>query len=202
MQIGNKVNKARTGFKEYYLAELITDTREELSYGEVYHFTDPVSLSVTPSSETIKGKAGNRDIETAQSKDPGTLTLGIWSISKEILEKITGAKRNANGTLVFKKTDVSPHFGLICRTTREGDSDGVGYDEFIGIPKVMFSLPADEATTKDGVEFTNVTLEGAISEREYDGEYKLYNTEADVGFDFELFLTDVFKTVVKEEETP
>lgn len=199
--IGNKEYKAITGLQEIWLAPNTVSEVDESAYGEVFHLTNPVTYSVAVASELTPGHAGNRRIEVAQSRQGGSIQLELWNLPVEIETLITGATEGENGTVRYSSEDKSPYFGLIAKFTKEKDADGTSHDFYIGVPRVMFTLPSYEASTKqDSVEFQTISLEGELIEREYDKTLKIDAHESKEGFDFEGYLNDVFLNETKGEE--
>lgn len=179
-----------TGLKKIYMAVQKTDTKEGVAYGEVHEVDSVKTFGVSPEASVEKAHAGNRVVQTAQSRSGMQFNMEFHSLPEELKAELVGEVKRENGLTYEDSSQVSPYVGLIAEFTRE---DGNSF--FVGLPKAVVNPAAIEGQTKeDSVEFGTLAYEGEAMERIYDNVRKISKLQSDEDFDFEVLSDEVFKT--------
>lgn len=196
MKNKNREYRAVRGLQEVYFIEQVKDSQNEVEYNiaEGIHLTNPVNFSMEMESSSEPEYAGDRVIEIAQARGTGSYSVELHDLQEDLELMITGATKDENGIIRYNKDDESPYVAVIVKVTKGGG------DYYLGLPKVMFSLPSEGAATSEATAGRQtVTIEGQATSREFDGETKFKVSEKEENFDLETFINLVALTETKEE---
>lgn len=181
--------KAVTGLRRIFIAVQTEDSKDGVSYGEVHEIDTPKTFGVAPEASIEKAYAGDRIVETAQSRGGMQFNMEFHSLPEELKAELVGEEKRENGLTYENSRQTSPYVGVIGEFTKEG---GVSY--FVGLPKAIVTPASIEGSTKeDGVEFGTLAFEGEAMERIFDGERKISALSSDMDYDFSVLTAEVFK---------
>lgn len=181
--------QAITGLAKVYVAVQNEDTKNGVSYGEVYEVDSVKSFGVTPESSLDKGYAGNRVVQVAQTRAGSTFNMSFHSIPDELQAEILGEEKREDGLTYSNSKHTSPYLGIIAEFTKED-----GSSKFIGLTKAILN-PSEETgqTKEDATEFGELAFEGEAMDRIFDGERKISKSSSDMDYDFTVLSNAVFK---------
>lgn len=153
---------AKKGIQYAVFAKLTeTDNGATQSYSNGKYLSPVASYTGTPNNSDAKDYGDDRCVEVAKETVGGTLSVELTNDDEDIFTLLLGHVQGATGVtageLAFNVNDNIPYVG----TGAIGKS-GSKY-RAIWYPKVIFSEPTDENTTRqESTAFGHVTLEGEI----------------------------------------
>ena len=142
------------------------------SYSNGAYLSPVASYTGTPNNSSVKDYGDDRCVEVANETVGGTLSVELTNDDVDIFTLLLGHTIGASGAtgadeLTFNTNDAIPYVG----TGAIGKS-GSQY-RAIWYPKVIFSEPTDENTTRqESPTFAHITLEGEIVPLA-DGQWKV-----------------------------
>jgi len=153
-------HSSTVGIDEFHYAILQEDTKENLSYGEIYHVPFSQEVSVETEQEIAKGYGDNVVAEMAVSTGVTALEMGFHALPLEDRERMLGLEKDGN--LTIQKGSTNPPYVAVA--LRQVKADGTS--QWVGLTKGIFTIPSIEAQTKeDSIEFSTDTIEGEFSTR-------------------------------------
>ena len=149
---------AKKGIQYAVFAKLNTTTGE---YSDGQYLSPVAGYTGTPNNSNVKDYGDDRCVEVANETVGGTLSVELTNDDEDIftllLGHVVGNTGTEDGVLTYDINDEIPYVG----TGAIGKS-GSKY-RAIWYPKVIFSEPTDENTTRqESTAFGHVTLEGDI----------------------------------------
>lgn len=154
---------AKKGIQYAVFAKLTeSDNGASLSYSNGKYLSPVASYTGTPNNSNVKDYGDDRCVEVANETLGGTLSVELNNDAEDIFTLLLGHTKGATGAtgageISFGINDEIPYVG----TGAIGKS-GSQY-RAIWYPKVIFSEPTDENTTKqESTAFGHITLEGEI----------------------------------------
>lgn len=154
---------AKKGIQYAVFAKLTeTNNGATLAYSDGKYLSPVASYTGTPNNSNVKDYGDDRCVEVANETIGGTLSVELTNDDEDIFTLLLGHAIGASGSsgageLEYNVNDVIPYVG----TGAIGKS-GSKY-RAIWYPKVIFSEPTDENTTKqESTAFGHITLEGEI----------------------------------------
>ena len=127
------------------------------TYSNGKYLSPVASYTGTPNNSNVKDYGDDRCVEVANETVGGTLSVELTNDDEDIFTLLLGHVNGATGEIDFNVNDEIPYVG----TGAIGKS-GSQY-RAIWYPKVIFSEPTDENTTRqESTAFGHVTLEGDI----------------------------------------
>jgi phi13 family phage major tail protein len=152
------------GINNFHLAELLTDTKEGATYGEIISF--PWLRSVNMEATKSEGElyADNHTVDTNQTTTKYDLTVETATLPLEYRGWLLGHKFE-NGVLVEKADDAAPYFCVKFDMTKSN-----GKKIYVTLFKVQFSEPSENPKTKEeNTEYNTPTMNAKAIFREAGG---------------------------------
>lgn len=160
----NKKNRSATvGITGFYYAILKEETETGVTYDEPVRVNYIQNVSIQTEQSIEKAYGDNTVAEMAVSTGVTTLELQFHTIPLEDRVALLGME-NEDG-MIIQHSQVNPPYVAVALEKTKGD----GSSELVGLTKGMFTLPANEAQTKeDSLTFGNDTISGEFSSRLFD----------------------------------
>lgn len=160
----NKKNRsAVVGITGFYYAVLSEDTVTNVSYSDPVRVEYIQNAAIDTEQSIEKAYGDNTVAEMAVSTGVTTLELQFHTIPLEDRVKLLGYEQEED--MVIQKSQVNPPYVAVVLEKTKAD----GSSELVGLPKGMFTLPSNEAQTKeDTLTFGNDTISGEFSSRSFD----------------------------------
>lgn len=160
------------GLQDIYYAKLLSgDTATEAPVYETPKALLPaITANVTPTVESATLHGNDGPIITANALSEIEVEIGVANLDLEQQADLLGSKIDADTGLLWDNSDdQAPEVALGFRRSM---SDGSFV--YTWLLKGKFTLPTEEATTKQGeIEFQTPTITGTFLKRIYDGEWRV-----------------------------
>lgn len=157
------------GLQDIYYAKVIKDDVTGTEYGTPKALLPAITANVTPTVESATLHGNDGPIVTANALSEIEVEIGVANLDLEQSADILGSTINADGLLIDNSDDQAPEIALGFRRSM---SDGSFI--YTWLLKGKFSLPAEEATTKQGeIEFQTPTITGTFLKRLSDGHWRV-----------------------------
>lgn len=158
------------GVDNFYYAVINSDTDESTEYGEMVRLPFLQDISIETEQEVSKAFGDNRVAEMAVSTGVTTVEFQFHALPLEDRVALLGLESGEGGVIVQRSQVNPPYVGIMLEKTK---ADGT--TEIVGLTKGMFTLPSDEASTKeDSLEFGSDTISGEFSARMSDDVTQLF----------------------------
>lgn len=179
---------AVVGIDKFYYAILKEDGEGGASYEDMVRVPYVQNVSIETEQEIAKAFGDNTVAEMAVSTGVTTVELQFNAIPLEDRVALLGLE-DEDGMIIQKSQVTPPYVAIILEKTK-----GDGSSELVGLTKGMFTLPAQEAATKeDSLEFGNDTLSGEFSARSFDDVTQVFqHVEKDDTDKRDTFMEKVF----------
>ena len=172
--------KSLVGLKDFVIAELLTDTEEGTTYGEVQSIKGVMDVSVTPSSTDADLQyADDNEYDVIYGDPEITIAAEFAQLPLAIQVKLGGHRFDDDGVMVRKAGDTPPYVAIGFKAEkREG-----GY-RFKWLLKCRSKPITETFHTKEGQTVTRQTgkIEFTAIKRASDGEYEYTADEGENGF--------------------
>lgn len=147
---------ARIGVRDLFVHEILTESHENITYGESERIAGLIEVGISPQTDTAELYADDTLHESATALSSYDININVADLTPEQQGKLLGQKVNESG-MVYSSTDLAPpSFGVSFRAER---SDG-SY-EFRQIFKVKFAPSDDNYNTKgDSIDFQTAEITG------------------------------------------
>lgn len=154
---------AKIGLNNFKYSVLTEAENGTPSYAGAKSLGKAVDCKVAIENYTAELYADDTLAESDYTFKKGTVTLTIDEDDDTVFAELLGHKVDAESSeMVRKDTDVAPYVGVGRILTKI--VNGVYKYKVEFLPKVKFSEPAQEETTKgDSIEFKTPTIEGTVS---------------------------------------
>lgn len=130
------------------LAEVLTDTAEGITYGEVFDFAPAVEIGRTASSESAVSFGNNKPLIIVRTEGNDEISISCFGISLELLAKITGKTFDKDRGMFIDNQGNVVYFAFGYREKLTN-----GKYRYNWRLKGTFSVPAEiSATEDDGTE--------------------------------------------------
>ncbi|MEK4273131.1 major tail protein [Paenibacillus sp. FSL R7-0026] len=157
------------GLQDIYYAKLTKDDATGVEYGTPIALLPAITANVTPTVESATLHGNDGPIVTANAISEIEVEIGVANLDLEQQADLLGSTISDDGLLWDNSDDQAPEVALGYRRSM---SDGSFI--YTWLLKGKFSLPAEEATTKQGeVEFQTPTITGTFLKRAYDNEWRV-----------------------------
>lgn len=160
------------GLKDIYYAKLLSgDTATEAPVYETPKALLPaITANVTPTVESATLHGNDGPIITANALSEIEVEIGVANLSLEQQADLLGSTIDADTGLLWDNSDdQAPEVALGFRRSM---SDGSFV--YTWLLKGKFTLPTEEATTKQGeIEFQTPTITGTFLKRIFDSEWRV-----------------------------
>lgn len=188
---------AVVGITGFLYAKLKKDTTDGFEYGEIVRVPYAQNVSIESEQEIAKAYGDNTVAEMAVSTGVTTAGFQFHTIPLEDRIELLGLENDDDG-LIVQKSQVNPPYVAVALEKTKAD----GTSELVGLTKGMFTLPSDEAETKeDTLEFGSDEIEGEFSARVHDDVAQIF---AHIGKDDkekrDAFMKKVFGKSEENEE--
>ena len=142
---------------------VLTETAGVPSYAGVKSLAKAIDCKVAIENYTAELYADDSLAESDYTFKKGTITLTIDEDDDTVFAELLGhSVDEETGEMVRKDTDVAPYVGVGRILTKI--VNGVYKYKVEFLPKVKFSEPAQEETTKgDSIEFKTPSIEGTVT---------------------------------------
>src|SRR5690625_1102854 len=134
---------ATIGLKDIYFAPILEDNEDGTEYDAPVRIGKAMQANIQPQSNTADLRADDGVVETAESRGPTTVSVGVDDISKEAQAVIFGKRINNDGVLVDNINDRPPYGALMFRAEKAN-----GYYRYVVLYKGKFTLPEADYETK------------------------------------------------------
>jgi phi13 family phage major tail protein len=149
MSISNDEYKSVVGVDSLYIAEVTQDNAAGYVAGTPEYLAPVAELSAEPAVNSETQYADNQAYDTMSSVGETEITAVITNIPAEVYAKITGQVFDATTGRVYENEGAAPYFAFGFRSLKSN-----GKYRYYWFPKVKFSLPKEEQSTKaDSPEF-------------------------------------------------
>ena len=119
------------------------------TYGEIITVADLTSMTAETSEGETKLAAGNTVIYSKKSKGATTGSVGLYGIDEEVEATLFGAKKNANGAILYGMKDQKKLVALIVEFTAVNPATNEEEDGYIIFPKASLGELSNDLATKD-----------------------------------------------------
>lgn len=151
---------AKIGLNNFKYSKL-TESGNTATYAGAKSLGKAIDCKVSIENYTAELYADDNLAESDYTFKKGTITLTIDDDDDTVFAEILGHEVGEGGEMVRKDTDVAPYVGVGRVLTKV--VKGVNKYKVEFLPKVKFSEPAQEETTKgDSVEFKTPSIEGTV----------------------------------------
>ena len=181
------------GLKNMVIAELVTDTEETLTYGDLQLVAGAIEASIEPQNADPDVQFCD-DVEfDVLYPDPElTFKTKMADIPLAIQEKVFGNKIDDNGVLIRTSTDTPPYFAVGFMSEKSNHKY-----RFVWLYKVRAKPVTENYSTKEGTKVTRQTgqIEWTAIKRTHDNQYQAVADEGENGFTAamgETFLQSVY----------
>lgn len=156
------------GLDNVVIAEVLSDTKDGITYGDVIPLKGAVNASVNPNSSVDTDYGDNGPFFATSSRGNTELSLEMIDIDPYAMSKMTGQKL-VNGVTVETSMDQAPYFALGFRVWVAGtDEEGDKRYQLFWYAKGKFSVPETGGQTKkEGLEFKHVNMTGQFVPTQY-----------------------------------
>lgn len=132
------------GCKDLVAAELLTDTNEGLTYGEVFDIAGLAELTRATENSSETHYYDDQPAIVINSTGADTVTVNVSAIPMDVLAKITGQTYDsAKGVFIEDSNRESKYFALGYKTAKTN-----GDEVYVWRLKGSFSIPDSQHTTK------------------------------------------------------
>lgn len=194
--------KSHVGLKGVVIAEVLTDTTEGTTYGEVQPVKGAIDMSITPSNTDPDVQYAD-DIEyDVINPDPEiAVAMEFTQLPLQIQAKLEGHKMDDNGVLVQTAGDTPAYYAIGGMSELRGS----GY-RYVWLLKCRAKPITETYHTKEGQTITRQTgkIEFTAIKRASDNRYQFKADEGQNGFTAELaktFLQSVYTPVFAQLDT-
>ena len=156
------------GLDNVVIAEVLSDTKDGITYGEVIPLKGAVNASVNPNSSVDTDYGDNGPFFATSSRGNTELSLEMIDIDPYAMSKMTGQKL-VNGVTVETSMDQAPYFAFGFRVWVAGtDEEGNKRYQLFWYAKGKFSVPETGGQTKkEGLDFKHVNMTGQFVPTQY-----------------------------------
>lgn len=180
------------GVSDVVAAEVITDTDENLEFGDVFNVAGVAELGRTTENATETHYYDNSPAIVITSTGADTVTLTLSGIPMDVLAKITGQRYDATKGMLIEGIRESKYFALGYKTKKTN-----GNEVYVWRFKGSFSIPDSQHTTEKNDATANgqsVTFTGIATTYKFntlvDDDGNKLNAKA-INIDVGLGLVDV-----------
>lgn len=151
----------KIGLDNVVIAEVLSDTVNGITYGEVIPLKGAVNATINPNSDVATDYADNGAFFAANNRGNAELSLEMIDIDPAILAKMLGTKIT-NGITRETGMDQAPYFALGFRVWIAGtDGNGKNRYQLVWYAKGKFSVPETGGETKrDSLDFRHINMSG------------------------------------------
>lgn len=156
------------GLDNVVIAEVLSDDKNGIVYGDVIPLKGAVNASVNPNSSVDTDYGDNGPFFATSSRGNTELSLEMIDIDPYALSKMTGQKL-VNGVTVETSMDQAPYFALGFRVWIAGtDENGNKRYQLFWYAKGKFSVPETGGQTKkEGLDFKHINMTGQFVPTQY-----------------------------------
>lgn len=166
---------ATIGLKDIYFAPILEDGENGTTYDDPIKIGRAIQANVQPQTNTADLRADDAVAETAESRGPIVVSVGVDDLDKEAQATLFGMGINKDGVLVDNINDRAPYGALMFRSEKAN-----GYYRYVVLYKGKFTLPEEDYETKQETPaFQTPTVEGRFISRRSDGAYRSIVDEDD-----------------------
>lgn len=189
------------GFKNVCIAEMLTDTEEETTYGEVEQVAGAIDATITPENTDPEIQYADDEEYDVVYPDPElTFRTNMADIPLDMQQKIMGYTFDDNGVLI-KNADNKPGYWAVGFKSEKADHTY----RYVWLYKVRAKPITENYATKEGETITRQTgeLEWTAIKRNSDKNYQAVADEGLNGFTAEkaaTFLNTVYTPVTTKED--
>ena len=193
----NRKPMGTIGFKDFCIAEVLSDTEDGTSYGEVIKVAGAIDATLTPENTDPEVQyADDGEYDVVYPDPEVTFRTKLVDLPLEVRHKVFGHKMDANGVMVKNANDKGGYWAVGFRSEKADHTD-----RYVWLYKVRAKPMVENYATKEGETITrqNSEIEWAAIKRNYDGNYQ---TVGDVGLNgfteekAKTFLSTVYEPVV------
>lgn len=147
---------AVTGVSKLYYAPLTVDDQTSLTYDTPVYLPGIKEIGIVPKQNTEKLWAENKLWDQDTTLDEVEVTINRTDLSSAEEAALLGQTRATEGGVYASDTDVAPYIALLAEADKRNKEK-----RYIVLYKGKFSLPEDNAKTKEGkTEFQTPTIKG------------------------------------------
>ena len=189
------------GLKNMVIAELVTDTEETLTYGDLQLVAGAIEASVEPqNADPDVQYADDIEFDVLYPDPELTFKTKMADIPLTIQEKVFGNKIDDNGVLIRSASDKPGYFAVGFMSEKAN-----GTYRYVWLFKVRAKPVTETYATKEGTSITRQTgeVEWTAIKRTSDGRYQAVADEGENGFTAEkaaAFLNTVYTPVFTTSE--
>lgn len=143
MSIQNDEYKSVVGVDSLYIAEVTQDTAAGYVAGTPEYLAPVAELRAEPAVNSETQYADNQAYDTMSSVGETLITAVITNIPAEMYSKLTGQVFDATTGRVYENEGAAPYYAFGFRSLKSN-----GKYRYYWFPKVKFSLPKEEQSTK------------------------------------------------------
>lgn len=156
------------GLKNIYVAKILTETEEGITYDEPRKVSQAITANVTPNFTVTTLYADDQAAEVEEALGDIDVEIGIKDLDSDDYCYILGRTKNADGVIEDSVDDVTPYVAIGWEIPL---SKGNGV-RLYWYYKGKFGVPGGSSTTKQGqVEYQTPTVSGKFMARE-DGKWR------------------------------
>ncbi|WP_350342346.1 major tail protein [Proteinivorax tanatarense] len=158
---------AQIGLKKLHFVELIEDTNEVLTYGEVQKLSGAINATINPAVNTQELYADDQLWDSVSSLGKIDVEIETADLPLKLRAKLTGSKME-DGVLVEKATDSPPYIALGFKSQKSN-----GEYRYVWLLKGVAQPMAEDYSTKtENIEHRTPRLTLVFMPRTFDGEWK------------------------------
>ena len=181
------------GLKNMVIAEVVTDTEETLTYGDLQLVAGAIEASIEPqNADPDVQYADDVEFDVLYPDPELTFKTKMADIPLTIQEKVFGNKIDDNGVLIRSASDTPPYYAVGFMSEKSNHKY-----RYVWLYKVRATPRTENYATKEGTKVTRQTgeIEWTAIKRTHDGQYQAVADEDENGFTAEkaaTFLQSVY----------
>lgn len=168
------------GLKNLVIAEVLTDTDTETTYGEVIHVAGIMEATITPQNNDPDVQyADDGEYDVVYPDPEQTFTTKMADVPLDIQKKLFNSVIDQNGVLLRNTKDKPGYFAVGFKSEKADHTY-----RYVWLYKVRAKPMTENYTTKEGANITRQTgdLEWSAIKRNSDGNYQAVADEGENGF--------------------
>lgn len=184
------------GFKNFVLAEVLTDTDTETTYGEVMQVAGAIDATITPENTDPEVQYADDGEYDVVYPDPElTFRTQLADIPLDVRQKVFGHKFDDNGVMIKNANDKPGYWAAGFKSEKADHTY-----RYVWLYKVRATPMTENYATKEGDTITRQTgeVEWTAIKRNSDGNYQAVCDDGLNGFTEEMaaaFFTTVYAPV-------